>query len=65
MRGGLVRSKENAKEYGNKSGCWCLIPVILAIWEAEVRRIGVSSQPRQIVFETLSGKCLTQKELME
>jgi hypothetical protein len=32
------------------------MPVILATQEAEIRRIGVQSQPRQIVHETLSQK---------
>jgi hypothetical protein len=32
------------------------MPVILAIQEAEIRRITVQSQPRQIVCETLSQK---------
>jgi hypothetical protein len=36
-------------------GPW-LTPVILAIQEAEIRRILVPSQPRQIVPENLSGK---------
>jgi hypothetical protein len=31
-----------------------LTPVILAIWEAEIRRL--QGQPRQIVLETLSPK---------
>jgi hypothetical protein len=34
--------------------CWCLIPVILATQEAEIRRITVQTQPRQIVHEILS-----------
>jgi hypothetical protein len=34
--------------------CWWLMPVILAIQEAEIRRITVPSQARQIVCETLS-----------
>jgi hypothetical protein len=33
-----------------------LTPVILATQEAEIRRITVQSQPRQIVHETLPGK---------
>jgi hypothetical protein len=35
---------------------WCLMPAILATQEAEIRRIKVQSQPRQIVHETLSQK---------
>jgi hypothetical protein len=35
--------------------------VILATQKAEIRRIEVRSQPRQIVRETLSRKYLTQK----
>jgi hypothetical protein len=35
-----------------------LMPVILATQEAEIRRIEVRSQPRQIVCETLSWKTL-------
>jgi hypothetical protein len=44
----------------SKSGCiarhWWLTPVTLATQEAEIRRIVVGSQPRQIVGETLSRK---------
>jgi hypothetical protein len=28
---------------------WWITPVILATWEAEIRRITVQAQPRQIV----------------
>jgi hypothetical protein len=38
-----------------------LTPVILATQEAEIRRITVRSQPRQIVGETLSRKNPSQK----
>jgi hypothetical protein len=38
-----------------------LMPIILAIQEAEIRRIKVQSQPRQIIPETLSQKKPTQK----
>jgi hypothetical protein len=36
--------------------CQWLMPVILAIQEAEIKRIMVQSQPRQIIHETLSQK---------
>jgi hypothetical protein len=36
--------------------CWWLIPIILATQEAEIRRIMVRSQSRQILHETLSQK---------
>jgi hypothetical protein len=44
------------------SGHWWLMPTILAIQEAEISKIVVGSQPRQIVFETLSRKNLSQKK---
>jgi hypothetical protein len=44
---------------------WWLTPIILTTQEAEIRRIMVQSQPRQIVYETLSWKYLTQKGLLE
>jgi hypothetical protein len=34
--------------------CWWLTPVILETQEAEIRRIAVQSQSRQIVCETSS-----------
>jgi hypothetical protein len=40
------------------AGCWWLRPVILGTQEAEIRRIMVRSQPRQIVCKTLSQKIL-------
>jgi hypothetical protein len=33
--------------------CWWLSPIILATQEAEIRKIKVQSQPRQIVLETI------------
>jgi hypothetical protein len=45
---------------------WWLTPVILATQEAEIRRIEVRSQPRQIVQEILSQKKpLAKKGLVE
>jgi hypothetical protein len=37
------------------------MPIILATQEAEIRRIAVQSQPRQIVHKILSRKTLSQK----
>jgi hypothetical protein len=45
----------------NQARSWWLIPVILATQEAEIRRIKVRGQLRQIVRETLSQKTLHQK----
>jgi hypothetical protein len=36
------------------------MPVILATWEAEIRKIAVQSQPRQIVHKTLPLKYTTR-----
>jgi hypothetical protein len=41
------------------------MPVILATQEAEIRKIMVQSQPRQIVWETLPQKYPLQKGLVE
>jgi hypothetical protein len=38
------------KKKKKRAGCQYLIAVILATWEAEIRRIMVQVQPRQIVF---------------
>jgi hypothetical protein len=38
------------------AGGWWLKPVILATQQAEIRRIEVQSQPRQIVQKILSEK---------
>jgi hypothetical protein len=40
-------------------------PIILATQKAEIRRIMVQSQPRQIVCRTLSRKTLHKKGLVE
>jgi hypothetical protein len=46
-------------------GCLWLVPIILAILEAEMRRIEVQSQSRQIVIKTLSRKNPSQKKGLE
>jgi hypothetical protein len=45
--------------------CQWLMPIILAIQEAEIRRIAVQSQPGQVVHETLSQKYHHKKGLTE
>jgi hypothetical protein len=45
-----------AKELGPPAGHWWLTSVILATWEAKIRRIWFEASPRQIVLETLSQK---------
>jgi hypothetical protein len=43
-------------------GCWWLTPVILATQEAEIRRIVVRRQPRQIVLQDpILKKSFTKK----
>jgi hypothetical protein len=44
-----------------KAGCQGLLPIILATQKAEIRRITVKNQPRQIVHKTLSQKNPSQK----
>jgi hypothetical protein len=45
----------------NKTRYWWLTPIILATQEADIRRIMVQSQPKQIVHKTLSQKHSSQK----
>jgi hypothetical protein len=52
------------KEFSPSQRRW-LTHVILATQEAEIRRISVQSQLRQIVQETLSRKNPTQKGLVD
>jgi hypothetical protein len=46
----------------SQAGSWWLMPVILAPWEAEIRRIAVQGQLRQIVHETLSQNVQHKKK---
>jgi hypothetical protein len=41
------------------------MPTILAIQEAEIKRIVVQSQPRQIVHETLPQKIPSQERVVK
>jgi predicted P-loop ATPase len=51
-----VRVKEGSQEGEYEAGHWWITSVILATQEAELRRVVVQSQPRQIVHEILSQK---------
>jgi hypothetical protein len=50
-----------SKKAGMLARCQWLIPVILALQKAKIRRIVVRSHPRQIVHETLFQKHPTHK----
>jgi hypothetical protein len=45
-----------------RAECGWPTPVILATQEAEIRRVAVQSQPRQIVYRTLSQKKKKKKK---
>jgi hypothetical protein len=46
----------------NLAGRWCLTTVILPLQEAEIKRIMVQIQPRQMVHETVSQKITYYKK---
>jgi hypothetical protein len=58
-------SQLSAKKTALKARHWWLMPVILPTQEAEISRIEVQNQLRQIVCETLSQKTHHKKGLVE
>jgi hypothetical protein len=48
--------KKKEKKVFSMAGLQWLIPVILAMWEAEISRMAVSGLPRPTVHETSSPK---------
>jgi hypothetical protein len=54
--------KMNNTENAQTARGWWLTLVILATQEAEIRRITVRRQPREIVHETLISKNASQKK---
>jgi hypothetical protein len=52
--------KDPVSKTKTEAGCWWLTPVILAPQEAEIRRLSIESQPRQLIHEPLPRKYSTQ-----
>jgi hypothetical protein len=48
-----VKGKKALFSRRETTRCWWLTPIILATWEAEIRRIVVQGQARKIDQETL------------
>jgi hypothetical protein len=49
------------KTFRKTAGHWWLTPIILASWEAEIGKIMVQGQPRQIIQETPISKITRAK----
>jgi hypothetical protein len=58
----VVQSQTLSQKNPSKARRGWLTPAILATQEAEIRRIEVRSQPKQIVPKTLSQKNPSQKK---
>jgi hypothetical protein len=54
-------SSAQVKRYRKPTGCWWLKPIILAIWEAEIRRMMDQSQSGKIVPKTSISKITRAK----
>jgi hypothetical protein len=56
----VSEGQDNKQQVGWKAGVgqsyFWLTPIILATWEAEIKRIAVPSQPGEIVCKTPSPK---------